>query len=254
MPDARQTGEPFSKHAREDMLFAVGTVKASPLLSTLHFWSKVCSNSCKQPALPARHLHTICHVTATNCKCQRVLPFFAPRGCTDDIPDSEDGPREHSNAPLPDSCLLQTRSIGKQNKSSTQMAACGTPENQITAGVAQRSRDVYRPNSRIGPSSQSCIDPIGRHGVGNTIQRAESVGLHQALAVPYCLHERVIATDCLYAMCMLSKHLRCPSLHRESKHLGILNAAVQVMAELYLELEGGSRHLDCQGQVSYWHP
>ena len=32
-------------------------------------------------------------------------------------------------------------------------------------------------------------------------------------------------------MYMLSKHLRCPSLHRESKHLGILEAAVQAMAE-----------------------
>ena len=32
-------------------------------------------------------------------------------------------------------------------------------------------------------------------------------------------------------MYMLSKHLRCPSLHRESKHLGILEAAAQAMAE-----------------------
>ena len=42
---------------------------------------------------------------------------------------------------------------------------------------------------------------------------------------------RVIATDSLCAMYMLSKHLRCPSLHRESKDLGILDAAVQTMAE-----------------------
>ena len=92
-------------------------------------------------------------------------------------------------------------------------------------------RPIGQPQT-LAPSVQLCIDPIGRqYGVGNTIQRAESVGLHQALSVPHCHHERVIATDSLCAMYMLSKHLRCPSLHRESKHLGILEAAVQAMAE-----------------------
>ena len=32
-------------------------------------------------------------------------------------------------------------------------------------------------------------------------------------------------------MYMLSKYLRCPSLHRESEHLGILEAAAQAMAD-----------------------
>ena len=96
---------------------------------------------------------------------------------------------------------------------------------------------VYWPSSEIGPCIQLCINLIGdQYGVGNTIQRAETVGLHQALSVNHPHHTRVIATDSLCAMYMLSTHLRCPSLHKESKHLGILDAAVQTMPE---SLRGG---------------
>ena len=91
---------------------------------------------------------------------------------------------------------------------------------------------VYRPASGIGSAIQLCIDPIGDlYGAGNTIQRAEVVGLQHALSIDHSHHTRIIATDSLCAMYMLSKHLRCPSLHRESKHLGILNAAVESIAK-----------------------
>ncbi len=91
---------------------------------------------------------------------------------------------------------------------------------------------VYRPASEVGPSLRLCIDPIGEsYGVANTIQRAESVGIQHALAVEHTHNTRVIAMDSLCAMYMISKHLRCPSLNRESKHVGILQSAVQKAAE-----------------------
>ena len=91
---------------------------------------------------------------------------------------------------------------------------------------------VYRPASEVGPSLRLCIDPIGEsYGVANTIQRAESVGIQHALAVEHTHHTRVIAMDSLCAMYMISKHLRCPSLNRELKHVGILQSAVQKAAE-----------------------
>ena len=91
---------------------------------------------------------------------------------------------------------------------------------------------VYRPASNTGPAIQLCIDPIGdQYGVGTTIQRAEMVGLQHALSIDHSHHTRIIATDSLCAIYMLSKHLRCPSLHSESKHLDILDAAVESIAK-----------------------
>ena len=59
---------------------------------------------------------------------------------------------------------------------------------------------VFRPASGIGPCIHLCINPIGhQYGVGNTIQRAETVGLFQALSIEHHHHTRVIATDSLCA-------------------------------------------------------
>ena len=61
-----------------------------------------------------------------------------------------------------------------------------------------------------------CIDPIG---VSYRVAylRVESVGIQDALTVEHTHRTRVIATDSLCAMCMISKHLRCPSLNRGSR-------------------------------------
>ena len=98
-------------------------------------------------------------------------------------------------------------------------------------------RKVKSARMAQGVSSASmhmATPPAAGHqcGVGNTIQRAETVGLFQALSIKHHRHTRVIATDSLCAMYMLSKHLRCPSLHMESKHLGLLDATSTVQAML----------------------
>ena len=80
--------------------------------------------------------------------------------------------------------------------------------------------------------------------MGNTIERAETVHLDQNLSIPHCHLKRIIVTDSLQtadrcAMYMLSKHLRCPSLHRDSNHLSIPEAAVEAMAEALREDQVG---------------
>ena len=122
-----------------------------------------------------------------------TLPFFAACGCTDDIPDSEGGQKEHSNEPLPANCLVPKPLKWQADQI---IYTDGSIRDTGESCYYRSGTGVYRPASDVGPSIQLCIDPIGRqYGVGNTIQRAETVGLHQALSVPHCYHERVIATD-----------------------------------------------------------
>ena len=86
---------------------------------------------------------------------------------------------------------------------------------------------VHRPASSLADRLDICIDPIDdMYGVANTIQRSEMVAVQHALQINHPLGTRIIATDSLCVMYMLSKHMRCPSLHKESKHLGILDSAV----------------------------
>ena len=231
MPDAWQTRVPFSRHAKDDMLLC--TVGNSQGFST-NVNPALLEQGLQQFMRRARMTFAYTLPSLSNQLQMSTLPFFAPRGCTDDIPDSEERSREHSNtpgqgAPLPDSCL-EPKPLKWQ--ADQIIYTDGSIRDTREPGYYRSGTGVYRPASDVGPSVQLCIDPIGRqYGVGNTIQRAECVGIHQALSVPHCHHERVIATDSLCAIYMLSKHLRCPSLHRESTHLGILEAAVQAMAE-----------------------
>ncbi len=93
---------------------------------------------------------------------------------------------------------------------------------------------LYRPPSHIGPCIQLCINSIGnKYGVANTIQRAEMVGVEHALSVTHSHSKRIVAADssCVIYMAMVSKHLQCPSSHKDSKRSGILDAAVKAIAE-----------------------
>ena len=126
-----------------------------------------------------------------------TLPFLAPRGCTDDIsqilgipirmgqestddiPDSGDGPREHSNGPLPGSCLvflvrepwlicLSGHSSGKQIKL---IFTDGSIRDTGELGYYKSGTGIYRPASDVGPSLsvQLCIDPIYLQNICTTL-------------------------------------------------------------------------------------
>ena len=143
MPDAWQTGVPFSRHAKEDMLpFSVGNsqgfstfVNLAPLEQGL------------QRYMRRARMYRMTFAYTLPCLSNQLqvstLPFSAPHGCTDDIPDTEDGSSECSNEPLPANCLvpkpLKWQADRFDIKPSTQTAAYGTAGNQVTTEVAQRS-------------------------------------------------------------------------------------------------------------------
>ena len=109
-----------------------------------------------------------------------TLPFFAPHGCTSEIPDSDCWQREHSNEPLPANCLVPRPLKWQADQI---IYTDGSIGETGETGYYRSGTGVHRPASDVGPSIQLFIDPIGRqYGVGNTIQRAETVGLHQALS------------------------------------------------------------------------
>ena len=226
-------GIPCDKHPNTDvLLFAIGNhqgissfVDAAALERGIqHFMREACitftyttPNAGRQP--PAS-----------------TLSFYAPRGFTEDLPDCDQAlyeyrPEVNGNAhlQLPNSYLVPKPLKWQADQviyTDGSIQDTGEPE------YYRSGTGVFRPASGIGPCIHLCINPVGhQYGVGNTIQRAETVGLFQAFSIEHHHHSRVIAIHSLCAMYMLSKHLRCPSLHRESKHLGLLDATVQAMAE-----------------------
>ena len=87
------------------------------------------------------------------------LPIFAPHGCTDDIPDSEDVPSEHSNGPLPGSCLVPKPLKWQSDQI---IYTDGSIPDTRETGYYKSGTGVYRPASGVNPSIHLCIDPIGR--------------------------------------------------------------------------------------------
>ena len=91
---------------------------------------------------------------------------------------------------------------------------------------------ILRFPSKAGPQVELLIDPIDYNtGVANTIQRAELVGIFKALQIAHESQNIIICTDSLASMYMIDKHMRCPSLHKESKHEDLLSLIVEELAK-----------------------
>ncbi len=226
MPDAWKTGVSYDPHSRKDiLLFAVGnTLGVSQYVNGMaleqglqRFMSESRKTFAYDLPNPDRRAPT------------SMIHFYAPRGCSDELPDSDDVTRTREIIALPQEyTTLKPLKWRAEQIIYTDGSVRDTGEPEFY----RSGTGVYRPPSDAGPCIQLCINPIGdRYGVANTIQRAEMVGVKHALSVAHTHSKRIIATDSLCAMYMISKHLRCPSLHKESKHLGILDAAVKAIAE-----------------------
>ncbi len=216
-------------------------------------------------AKPLRFLnlpHCRPHSSFTTLLCHRRAPssmihFYAPRGCSDELPDLDDVTRTREIIALPQE---YTALKPLKRRAEQIIHTDGSVRDAAEPEFYRSGSGVYRPPSNAGPCIQLCINPIGdRYGVANTIQRAEMVGVKHALSVAHSHSKRITATDSLCAMYvyMISKHLRCPSLHKESKHLDILDAAVKAIAE---SLRAGSSsssssstHSNHQSEVPHWH-
>ena len=113
MPDAWQTGVPFSRHAKDDMLlFTVGNSQGFSTFVN----PAVLEQGLQQFMRRARMTFAYALPFLSNQLQMSTLPFFAPRGCTDDI-------GQESIAIRPCPAWTESCSSGKQIKSSTQMAA-----------------------------------------------------------------------------------------------------------------------------------
>ena len=158
---------------------------------------------------------------------QPHLPFFAPKGYSAEIADTDAGPRlgylEAEELPH------EFHEFGSLKwKANEIIYTDGSVRDTGEPEYYRSGSGVHRPASSIGPQVDDCIDPIGdMYGVANTIQRAEAVGVQHALGIHHPCSTRVIATDSLCIMYMLSKQIRSPNLHRESKHVGILQSALE---------------------------
>ena len=84
MPDAWQTGVPFSRHAMDDMLlFTVGNSQGFSTSVN----PAVLEQGLQEFMRRARMTFAYTLPSLSNQMQMSTLPFFAPRGCTDDIPD-----------------------------------------------------------------------------------------------------------------------------------------------------------------------
>ena len=83
MPDAWQTGVPFSRHAKDDMLlFTVGNSQGFSTFVN----PAVLEQGLQQFMRRARMTFAYALPSLSNQLQMSTLPFFAPHGCTDDIP------------------------------------------------------------------------------------------------------------------------------------------------------------------------
>ena len=226
-PDAWRTGVTSTVHPKKDMLlFAIGNHMRIQQFVHHALLEQGMQEIMREPRVTCAYDTPL----ATRPAPVSSLVFYAPRGCDENLPDSIEYPRtSHQAQDLPrEFFVIKPLKWNADQIIYTDGSVRDTGEPEYY----RSGTGVYRPASGIGPAIQLCIDPIGdQYGAGNTIQRAEMVGLQHALSIDHSHHTRIIATDSLCAMYMLSKHLRCPSLHRESKHLGILNAAVESIAK-----------------------
>ena len=228
-PEAWKTGQTFRGHPRWDyLLFAVANnagiqqfVQPHAIESGLK-GMMTASQASFEYDIPRERIAT---QTQTSPH-EHSLPFFPPRHFTNELPASEMPTRSHTEVTmdLPDR-FLETKPLRWQ--ANQIIYTDGSIRDTDKPEYYRCGAGVHRPASDQATSLDICIDPIDdQYGVANTIQRAEAVAIQHALEIDHSLSSRVIATDSLCVMYMLSKQLRSPSLHKESKHLGILESAV----------------------------
>ena len=165
--------------------------------------------------------------------------FLAPRGCDENLQNSNEypvDPRVNHNAVLPNELFVTKPLKWRADQiiyTDGSIRDTGGPEycrsghSMQQACIAQHPTLALQSSSvliQLGTSMEWALQYL-------YLQRAEMVGLQHALSIDHSHHTRIIGTDSLCTMYMLSKHLRCPSLDRESKHLGILDAAVESIAK-----------------------
>ena len=145
MPDAWQTGVPFSRHAKDDMLlFTVGNSQGFSTFVN----PALLEQGLQQFMRRARMIFAYTLQSLSNQLQMSTLPFFAPRGCTDDIPDSEERPREPSDTPLPDSCLDPKPLKWQADQI---IYTDGSIRYTREPGYYRSGTEAYRPASDVGP-------------------------------------------------------------------------------------------------------
>ncbi len=88
---------------------------------------------------------------------------------------------------------------------------------------------IFRFELGCGPRIELRMDPIDFR----IIERAELVGIYKALSVDHAGCHLLLCTVSLSSMYRIDKHMRCPSLHKGSKHeelLKLLRLIVEAMA------------------------
>lgn len=147
-PNAWQTGTLFDRHPRHDLLlFAVGN--AQGINSFIN--SSVLEQSLDQFMAEARVTFEYNIPSLGREQAASTLPFYAPRGCTNDLPDTSEEPGREGSMTVPSHFLALKPLRWRADQiiyTDGSVRDTGEPE------YYRSGTGVYRPPSEIGPCVQ----------------------------------------------------------------------------------------------------